>query len=202
MTWRRQVIIPLAGAVLLNALVAFGCGLWSPRTAADGSRPRAKEVLTARYPRLPGAVRCSSSRKKALGRSDELFLAIVTVPNSGEAASLAVHEIRLGWPMHAFAGEHHFGTYLDRHSLRWAVLMPPWAGRTERLLGYRPLPAGFVVDVVVLAVLLWVLLHGSGNLRRYLRTRHARCGDCSYPIGASAVCTECGAPLPERRRVA
>ena len=48
---------------------------------------------------------------------------------------------------------------------------------------------------------LWLLIPGPFALRRFLRTRRGLCPRCAYPVGESAVCSECGRELPRGVRV-
>ena len=50
----------------------------------------------------------------------------------------------------------------------------------------------FVLNSVFYAVLLWALVSLPIVARRFWRLRAGRCPTCGYPIGESAVCTECG----------
>ncbi len=55
---------------------------------------------------------------------------------------------------------------------------------------------GFALNTLFYAAILWALIPGPFALRRYLRLRRGLCPKCAYPMGESAVCTECGRPLP------
>ncbi len=65
-----------------------------------------------------------------------------------------------------------------------------------RLLPLRPTWPGFPVNTLFYAAILWLLIRGPFVLRRFLRVRRGFCPKCAYPMGESAVCTECGKPLP------
>ena len=66
----------------------------------------------------------------------------------------------------------------------------------------RPIWPGFAVNTIFYATLLWLAFPGPFVLRRSLRVRRGLCPKCAYPLGESAICTECGNPLPSRTRVA
>ena len=59
----------------------------------------------------------------------------------------------------------------------------------------RPLWPGFALNTLFYATLLWLLIPGPFVLRRFLRLRRGLCPKCAYPMGESAVCSECGKPL-------
>ena len=64
-----------------------------------------------------------------------------------------------------------------------------------RLLPFRPLLGGFAINTIFYAAALWLLIPGPFALRRFLRLRRGLCPQCAYPMGESAVCTECGRAL-------
>ena len=78
-----------------------------------------------------------------------------------------------------------------RTSLR---ISPP----VTRVLPLRPIWSGFIVNTLVYAA----LISGAFVLRRFLRVRRGLCPKCAYPMGESAVCTECGKERPRRVRPA
>lgn len=77
--------------------------------------------------------------------------------------------------------------------------LQPWHGMIPRVLplGIDWLP--FAVNTLFYAALLWPLFCASFAMRRIVRMKRGRCVKCGYPMGESAVCSECGSAL--RRRV-
>ena len=71
----------------------------------------------------------------------------------------------------------------------------PWRGFISRRLPLRLVWSRFAVNTLVYAGLLWLLIPGPFALRRFLRVRRGLCPKCAYPMGESAVCTECGRAL-------
>jgi hypothetical protein len=59
-----------------------------------------------------------------------------------------------------------------------------------------PLWPGFAINTVFYAGLLWLLFAAPFALRRRRRIKRGLCPKCAYPVGASDVCTECGAAVP------
>jgi len=109
---------------------------------------------------------------------------------------------RVGLPMRALYGEvaELDGTW--RKS--WMTIRFNLAGR-EQTLPLCPIWPGFVIDMVLIAALLWLIVRGPFVLRVWRRVKDDRCARCGYPFGSSAVCTECGLEVPSakaRRRVA
>ncbi len=70
-----------------------------------------------------------------------------------------------------------------------------------RVVPLRPLFAGFIINTLFYALLLWVLFATPFAARRMLRRRRGQCETCAYPIGVSSVCTECGAAVRPRERM-
>ena len=56
----------------------------------------------------------------------------------------------------------------------------------------RPIWPGFAVNTLCYATLLW----SPFVLCRVIRVRRGLCPKCAYPMGQSAVCTECGNAIP------
>lgn len=71
-----------------------------------------------------------------------------------------------------------------------ALISPPLS------LPVAPIYSGLVINAAFYALLLWLLLTTPLAARRMLRRRRGLCEKCAYPIGVSAVCTECGKPVP------
>ena len=59
-----------------------------------------------------------------------------------------------------------------------------------------PLWLGFAVNTLFYAAILWLLISVPFVLRRFIRVRRSLCPACAYPMGESAVCSECGRGLP------
>ena len=72
-----------------------------------------------------------------------------------------------------------------------------WAGHSAVPL--RPTWPGIVVNTLFYAAALWLLIRGPFALRHLIRRRRGLCPACGYPIGESAVCSECGKALPGRK---
>jgi hypothetical protein len=51
---------------------------------------------------------------------------------------------------------------------------------------------GFAINTIFYAGILWVLFAIPGRVRRWRRIKRGLCPACAYPVGDSAVCTECG----------
>ena len=109
-----------------------------------------------------------------------------------------VGQERVGLPFRTFQ----YGWY---HHDNESVPFNAWLARREPrclIIPYELLWPGFAVNTLFYATILWLVIPGPFVLTRFLRVRRGLCPLCKYPIGVSAVCTECGKDLPKRLRPA
>ena len=66
-------------------------------------------------------------------------------------------------------------------------------GGSEDALPWLPVWPGFAINTVFYAFVLWLLFAAPFAMRRRRRIKRGLCPKCAYPVGASDVCTECGA---------
>ena len=64
-----------------------------------------------------------------------------------------------------------------------------------RGLPYRPIWPGLAINSVFWGAIAFGVVNAYGRTRRTLRRRRGLCPACAYPVGASPVCTECGAAV-------
>ena len=81
------------------------------------------------------------------------------------------------------------------------ALVPPNGPFAGDVLPYYPIWPGLAVNTAFYATVLWLLICVSLALRRFIRMKRGLCPKCTYPMGESAVCTECGRELPKRAGV-
>jgi hypothetical protein len=67
-----------------------------------------------------------------------------------------------------------------------------WPG--PKRVPLRPIWPGFAINTVFYAAILWLLFAAPFAIRRRRRIKRGLCPACAYPVGDSAVCTECGTP--------
>lgn len=103
---------------------------------------------------------------------------------------------RVGLPMRALYGE--VAQFDGTWRKSWMAIRFNVAGR-EETLPLCPIWPGFVIDMVVIAALLWLIVRGPFVLRAWRRVKDDRCERCGYPFGSSAVCTECGLEVPSAK---
>ena len=114
------------------------------------------------------------------------------MPRAPNNESIAALRIIAGFPADSFDGE--------IWRIGWKHLRTEAIGKIgEVFLPLRPIPVAFAFNTLVYAAVLWLLIPGPFVLRRFIRVKRGRCVKCGYPMGESAVCSECGSAL--RRRV-
>lgn len=105
-----------------------------------------------------------------------------------------------GLPLRAL----YFVGYAPEQVISGGLPVPGWRGeslfRSASALPYRLVWPGFAVNTLFYAAILWLLIASCLALRRFLRLRRGLCPKCAYPMGESAVCTECGGALTNRSR--
>ena len=106
-----------------------------------------------------------------------------------------VTELQAGWPRRSLCGA--FVETMVQPPADWGIWKPRgW------ILPYQPIWSGFAVNTLLYTVAM-SLTFGAAiapfALRRHLRTRRGLCPACGYPVGESAVCSECGRAVSSRR---
>jgi len=120
--------------------------------------------------------------------------------------NVSIDEYSCGWPWPALTGWCTFGSTASEleitpHGLIRLSMSP--SNRTmARVLPWYPAWAGFVGNTLVFGGTLGAIVFVFGAARRWMRTSRGLCVKCAYPIGASDVCTECGAAVCSGRRPA
>ena len=203
---RRLCIVAiflLAGAVV-NVAVAWGCWrgmslLGSVATSMPVEEAR-ELVEYLRLPALPPPIGIIKGTTIDCGFGATLD-AFQTQTQTKVFSS--ARRIQIGWPILALRGywinEEKNGVWSARSR---GVLPVQRRGPPFPLLPVWP---GFAVNTLlyaVVVVVLWLAVRaGYVFVFRYLtRSRRGLCPKCAYPMGESAVCSECGKTLPSSRR--
>ena len=105
--------------------------------------------------------------------------------------------IESGWPCLSLRGHWWMRTSLDPQ----VVSDPPIlrglyhfvrSGHEYREIPCFVSPVGFAIDTIFYSAILWLPFAAFGRIRRRRRLQRSLCPACAYPVGDSAVCTECG----------
>ena len=207
------VIFLLAGAVV-NVAVAWGCALWVPmgssQVAPSGWREKSLRLLSQVPTAQPGVSWKASvhAERSGIGAHNEISWLRNAHKPEGHANlppfdTSQQHAIlircRAGLPLLSLEEFRADGGW----ELRRYAITPRWLSRWL-LLPVRPLWTGFLTNTLFYAVVLWLLIPGPfvfrRLIRRFSRIERGLCPKCGYPMGESAVCTECGKTLPTRAR--
>ncbi len=107
-----------------------------------------------------------------------------------------------GLPLRCFVGRHQFASadQVDGYVGAWPVprRVGPLKMNGLGFLPLHPIWPGFAINTLFYAAILWLLIPGPFALRRFLRVKRGLCPKCAYPMGESALCSECGRVLPKR----
>ncbi len=203
-------IFLLAGAVV-NVAVAWGCVLlanhvWPSEALADPNPEHAtpsawRRSVPASWPEVPISGRTYEGKWLRVVRESCLDF-------NGEAIIdyYVLSEWRIGVPAKALSYDsyvHHEregGPISTTRLLEHAIPAPP--GKQRLAFPARPIWPAFIANTLFYAAFLWILIPGPFAIRRFLRLWRGLCPKCAYPMGDSAVCTECGEDLPTRVRQA
>ena len=118
--------------------------------------------------------------------------------------SYVLSEWRIGVPAKSLSYDsytHHEwkgGPFSSTRLLERAI--PASSGKPRLPLAFpaHPIWPAFIANTLFYAAILWLLICGPFVLRRFARVRRGLCPRCAYPMGESAVCTECGGVLAGR----
>ena len=210
---RRQLIsiaaFLLAGAVV-NVAVTWACGIRVQETLRGPSKTEWFETLKQRSAtELSGwEIQTNSQFGTVLAiavhlgtqSSPEMIIPPRLLPNwsriqelpAANAGEMKVWlEFAYGWPMVCVRGSLVRLTLGVGGATTDSAAMHAWRWR----LPFRPIWPGFAINSVFYAAGLWLMYYGLHAVRRLIRRRRGLCPKCAYPVGESAVCTECGREL-------
>lgn len=191
----RVIFICLLLGTIMNLAVAWAFafafapppGIWGGLAGqADHSRSWAAEVVGTSDDQTLAWIDATSSasERRNLGTRERTVL-------YGSGRTYSAVMLEAGWPFHSFvATERHASNWLQEKRFHMIVFVT--RSGSEVHLPYKPLWGGMLFNTAFYAGLLWVLLFGPFALRRARRARRGLCLACAYPIGTSAICTECG----------
>lgn len=217
------VVFALIGSVI-NVAVAWVCALWAPGggqggTTVTGAPDAMQYWYAANKPwsldkSYTGVIEETSAEYVGLGwRQQRLWEPSMNVPQGPVPIGFwrrpqvaSAFRTYCGWPLYCLYGEQ-WTRYVDgseqyetiyRYASALSIEKGMVARESARILPLRPIWLGFVINTVFFGGILWLATCGPFVLRRVIRRRRGRCAGCGYPVGSSAVCTECGHASPVR----
>ncbi len=207
---RRLIIIAvflLAGAVV-NVAVAWGCayrnGLYSDDWYWVSAPENDRFWLERRPHEWESCMLIGVRRHSGLGRNLTGAMGRTVVNNQAR-----INEAEFGLPLRSlrWTSQRVWLTApltgdSDDMKDRWLAARTtnrsPTITMSGHVLPLLPMWPGFAVNTVFYATVLWLLIPGPLVLRRFIRVKRGLCPKCAYPMGESAVCSECGKALPRR----
>ncbi len=199
---RRRLLIAaiflLAGAVV-NVAVAWGCAAFDEMGKSNVRVGTDDEQLLV----LAGFANASNVVVVDWSKVTHDGVHVVAdVSGPLGHGRIELRTARVGLPLRCLEGRFNVGgrpppVYVNA----WAVPKLVKA----RGIGFLPchlIWPGFAVNTTFYAIFLWLLTCLAIAVRRFLRLRRDLCPKCAYPMGESAVCTECGQELPGSVRAA
>jgi hypothetical protein len=188
------VMFLLLGAIM-NIAVAWGCALAAQRRSSVLPLPDPpiewRRSVPSNWPSKP--------RVESFGICRGWGGVVWHDQLAGYPGDFHLCVFRLGMP----AASMSYDQLVEDGSYSWrcAVPVPVAISGLGHLnhLPIRPIWPGFAINTLFYAAILWLLLALPGALRRWRRIKRGLCPACAYPVGASALCTECGKPVNPRK---
>ncbi len=206
-------VFPLAGAAV-NVAVAWSCARWaSPRISGwgnyeQGGEPWAIDVQSSFGFDVFGLTSRSRVQSPGSRLRERRLPRWATVPRYASDVADQMVYVLAGWPLRCLGSQTRprvdpTPSAIEQLHGHWrqSIVLDRGSGwfYGSYVLPYRPLWLGLLANTLFFTMLLWLLAVGPFFLRRRLRIRRGLCPKCAYPMGESALCTECGTELTRRR---
>ena len=198
----------LLGAII-NVAVAWGCLLefpprWDQFASVDNERDLTPEEALGLLRSCNADIGGSQDKYgESHSRVGWRMESAVWSPWTEFAWSMSVHKTSAGWPFFAITGCFVWDDRKSDHSaghFETAFLMPDWLARSGNrslvtFIPFGPMWPGFAINTIFYTAILWLPFAALGRIRRRRRIKRGLCPACAYPVGDSALCTECGTAL-------
>ena len=200
-------------AIAVNGAVAVACAMaaqqW-PRSPVDVLTSHGyvatRAIAREHYPdRNPTPIPMAGGDTKSFGYDEVMIVCSIRAADESmaDATVATIVRIQSGWPWRSFRYSTTSTTDTNSWSAQFAFSRSRRMTSQESesfLLPLTPIWKGFLYNSLVYFAILVALLLVPWLVRRWIRLKRGLCPRCAYPIGVSDRCTECGAPLPARRR--
>jgi hypothetical protein len=205
----RICVFLLLGAII-NIAVAWGCVQWVERmeyeapTSLDAMkfwnthpiRSELWERARFDFPRVRTLVH------DGVGVRQEIDWANAWQTDVGLHVGTSLN-VRAGWPSKSLRGHAVFLRAPVDHWTHEDLIANAYStgdryGRGWRDFPTQPIWSGWALNTLFYAGILWggwLMFAAPFALRRRRRIKRGLCPACAYPLGDSAVCTECGTPV-------
>jgi hypothetical protein len=202
----RASVFLLLGAVV-NIAVAWGCVKWSPDPLDSASGVGPWPVAA------PGDWPAESHwlRQASCGLTESIAFAAENATPTSPSQRWNQWAFQAGLPFRAVCCRRHtiglsqIGSSMCEErtaNIGEGIVVDVDTGshQRKRWIPMLPIWPGFLINTLLYAVVWWLLSAAPFALRRRRRIKRGLCPACAYPIGDSAVCTECGSQLPSPSR--
>ena len=206
------ILLLLLVGTVVNVGVAWGCAYWSDTESGGSVQGGYRGGWYVEISQTAGKI---SLIRSAVAGADNGFAvptwSAANVPatdeeiavferTGGQNVSLLIVEERTGWPLSSMACSYEIALRstgsLSVPATSFGLLVRfPSGMALPTVLPARPVLPGFVLNLVLYSVVIWLLVRLPAPARRCVRTRYGLCTGCGYPVRASGVCPECGRPL-------
>jgi hypothetical protein len=119
--------------------------------------------------------------------------------------NLVGEERAAGWPLLAVRSCNTYSSFPRPSALTESfgeITLPSWLGNRDgapHTVPICPIWPGFAINTLFYAAIVWLLFAAPFALRRRRRIKRGLCPACAYPVGESAVCTECGKAVAKHK---
>src|SRR5262245_17895036 len=192
----KLVVFLLAGAIV-NVGVAWGCVLGVPPIFRHidgmlGQREISDQEALAAVAAALGKDRCIdpetvyATRYSRVGWERQDFAG--GQPEEPEDLSI----LAAGWPCYSVRGHWYGNLREEKHvgAIRVPRVLTP--SPFVDFVPFHPIWPGFAINTVFYAAIVWLVFATPIRFRRWRRIKRGLCARCGYPVGSSALCSECG----------
>jgi hypothetical protein len=187
------ILLLLVAGAIVNVAVAWACALWSVPTFFNPMSDSGDEMIWWQGNASEGFPTAADQLvgNRTWGTD---YVMMMALNKSINAMSYNAFRLRSGWPTRALERSYWVNYDMGTRDLRYSLVLDE-GSKPARIVPLRPLWPGFAINTVFYAGILWggwMLFAAPFALRRWRRVKRGLCPACAYPIGDSAVCTECG----------
>ena len=196
-----RVFILFVIGVLLTVITTIGSAALAVRFERELSRVHQVDPDITRYtPEDESCYWTTEVRRRSWGWREHSVIQEPEVSRSGFERYVSAEFIQAGWPLRCAKGERWTIETKRGGQTKWildgAIAFYVPSESSPVVLPFLPLWTGLLINSLLYAAAAWAMWRLAIAMRGFLRVRRNRCPRCSYPIGQSPVCTECGVDLP------
>ncbi len=194
--WIAIIALSLCMGAVANVSVAWACGLSAEFRRGHSSFPLTERAHTVWRRNVPASWPAKSARTSV---SEDIGVQSISMWDPADLSSPTTHRMswfQSGWPEYGVQGY-----------TMWASSPTSSYNRTVGVLrffdapmNFIPLWPGFATNTLLYGIFAFAATMAFLRLGEHQQWRSGKCSTCAHPIGASAVCTECGSPIKRKPR--